>query len=299
MLYGVASNERNSQGDVAAFRDALAKLGWIEGRNLSIEIRYGAGDANRIQAFASELVKLAPEVILATSQAAARAAQEQTRTIPIVGAGMASQGDPANALIKNIARPEGNITGFPGYFTSVAGKWAELLKEAAPNLTRIAVFPHPNDVGSGYGAVIEAAAPTLGIAVTGIPFRSAPELDRAIPAFAAEPNGGLIIVPNAVTATRGSRQSVLLLATRYKLPVIHWNRSYPDDGGLMSYGSDLTDQHRRAAEYVDRLLRGAKISDLPVQYPTKFDLVINLKAANAIGLTVPATLRARADETIE
>jgi putative ABC transport system substrate-binding protein len=176
-----------------------------------------------------------------------------------------------------------------------------LLKEAAPGLTRIAFLFNSGVLGNtpSYGAVIKAAAPALGVAATGIPFRSATELDSAIASFAAEPNGGLIVAPSAATATRDSRQSLLLLAARHKLPVIHWNKSYPAEGGLMSYGSDLADQHRRAAAYVDRILRGAKISELPVQYPTKFELIINLKAAKAIDLTIPEKFLLRADEVIK
>jgi putative ABC transport system substrate-binding protein len=295
------------QGYVAVFREALAKHGWIEGPNLLIDLRFGDGDVNGIRAQAAELVKLTPEVIVTYSGTATRAVQPQTQTIPIVVA-MSGNNTFQGASAANIARPQGNVTGFAVLYPSIAGKWLQFLKEIAPNLSRVAVVGGTSevgilddlggqDLGGQYLTPIEAAAQLSGVKVTLFP--NAAELERAIDAFAAEPNGGLVVLPGATTGTRVSRQSMLLLATRHRLPAIHWDRLYPAEGGLMSYGSDLSDLSRRAAGYVNRLLHGSKVSDLPVQFPTKFAFVLNMKAARALGLTVPPTLLALADEVIE
>jgi putative tryptophan/tyrosine transport system substrate-binding protein len=298
VMQGGSENEPDTLDNLAALRDGLAKLSWMEGRNLRVELRFGGGDFNRMRVQAAELVKLNPEVILAHTAAATLAAQQQTRTIPIVLIG----GSDNSGGVKNIARPEGNTTGFPHQYTSMSGKWVEYIKEAARHVTRIGVVYNPQNnttPGVAFSGTIEAAARALDIDVGMVGFRDMVELNRAIESFAAEPNGGLIVTPNAATATRDSRQAVLLPATRHRLPVVHWDKRYPADGGLMSYGSDIADLHRRAATYIDRLLRGTKISELPVQFPTKFDLIINLKAAKAIGLTIPETFLVRADQVIE
>ena len=308
VLMGGAEGDPVWQAYVAAFRDELAKSGWIEDRNLHIDLRFGDSDANRISAQAAELVKLAPEMILAVSGAAAQAVQRETVTISIVAVGLRAGDSGASALAGSIARPEGNVTGFPILFGSIGGKWLELLKAVAPRVARVALIINPDVTASldltkpaqsTYAGSIEVAAQTLGVRAINTPFRNATELRRAIDAFAAEPDGGLIISPSIATGTRDNRQLILSLAAEHRLPTIHWDKAYPVEGGLMSYGSDMIDLHRRSASYVDRILRGAKVSELPVQYPTKFELVINLKTAKALGLTIPQDIQATADEMIE
>lgn len=308
VLMGGAEGDPVWQAYVAAFRDELAKSGWIEDRNLHIDLRFGDSDANRISAHAAELVKLAPEMILAVSGAAAQAVQRVTVTIPIVAVGLRAGDSGASALDGSIARPAGNVTGFAILFGSIGGKWLELLKALAPRVARVALIVNPDVTASldltkpaqsTYAASIEAAAQTLGVRAINTPFRNATELQRAIDAFAVEPNGGLIISPSIATGTRDNRQLILSLAAQHGLPTIHWDKAYPVEGGLMSYGSDMIDLHRRSVSYVDRILHGAKVSDLPVQYPTKFELVINRNAAKALGLTIPQSLIATADTVIE
>jgi putative ABC transport system substrate-binding protein len=309
VLMGGADGDPVWQAYVAAFRDELAKLGWIENRNLRIDLRFGDSDANRMRAYAAELVKLTPEVILTVSGAAAQAVQRETMTIPIVAVGLRAGDSGASALAGSIARPKGNVTGFPILYGSIGGKWLELLKELAPHVARVALIMNPDVTApldsmepaqsTTYATSIEAAAQALGVKAINSPFRDPAELQRTIDAFAVEPNGGLIVSPSIATGTRDNRQLILSLAAQHGLPTIHWDKAYPVEGGLMSYGSDMVDLHRRSASYVDRILRGAKVSDLPVQYPTKFELIINLKTAKALGLTIPQSLRATADEVIE
>jgi putative tryptophan/tyrosine transport system substrate-binding protein len=308
VLMGGAEADPVWQAYVAAFREELAKLGWIEDRNLRIDLLFGDGDANRMSAHAAELVKLNAEVILTTSGAALQAVQRETGTIPIVAVGLRAGDSGASALAGSIARPKGNVTGFPILYGSIGGKWLELLKAVAPRVARVALIINPDVTApleltepakSTYAASIEAAAQALGVKAINLPFRDATELKRAIDDFAAEPNGGLIVSPSVATGTRDNRQLILSLATQHGLPTIHWDKAYPVEGGLMSYGSDMVDLHRRSASYVDRILRGAKVGDLPVQYPTKFDLVINPKTAKALGLTIPQSLIATADIVIE
>jgi putative ABC transport system substrate-binding protein len=292
-LIGGAENEAYK----AALLEALAKLGWIEGRNLKIDSRVGVGDANLIRNFASELVALAPDVILTSQTVATRAVQRQTQTIPIV---FTTGGDAvANEVVKNIARPEGNTTGFSSLELSLPGKWLELLKAAAPRVGRVALIYNPEllaGVGPLYISSIESAAATLGVQTVKTPFRDAVELVHSVDAFAAEPNGGLIMLP---PPNIGDRATILKLAVHHRMPAIYSQRSLVAEGGLMSYGTDAVDQYRRAASYVDRILRGGKVSDLPVQFPTKFELVVNLKTAKAIGLTIPETFLLHADALIE
>jgi putative ABC transport system substrate-binding protein len=253
-----------------------------------------------LQAHAAELVRLAAEVIVADAGAATRAAQRVAQTIPIV---YTAGGDPVViGMVQNIARPEGNITGFSGVQPSFAGKWLELLKQAAPHLTRVAILYNPELLSTGmrsaYMSVISAAGATLAIQLRETPVRDPIETVRALDAYAAEPNGGLIILPT--TTARGNREILIRMAQQDRLPAIYSGDSYlVAEGALMSYGSDSADQTRRVAAYVDRLLRGAKVNELPVQFPTKFNLAINLKTAKAIGLDVPPTLLALADEVIE
>jgi putative ABC transport system substrate-binding protein len=276
----------------AAAREELSKLGWVEGRSLQIDVRT---DPRRLATDAEELVNLRSDVIFAFTGAAARAAQQRTQTIPIVFVG---GGDPTeNNLVGNVARPT-NITGFANNFASLGGKWVELLKQAAPRITRVASVFDPEFVlpGSGVRDVIGAAAAQLAITTINMPVRNLDEIARAINAFAADPNGGLLI--NGAHPDENIK-AILGLALQHRLPAMFGAGKLVAEGLLMSNGPDLIDMARRASSYVDRILRGAKPSDLPVQYPTKFPLVINLKTAKAIGLEIPPTLLALADEVIE
>jgi len=278
---------------LAALRDGLAKLGWIEGHNLRIDLRFTLADPARMRADAVELVSLAPDVIVTTNRPGTAAVQEQTKTIPIV---FTAGNDPvSNGLLQNIARPEGNTTGFSSTVDSLLGKRLELLKEAAPHITRVALVFDPQTVNVGFFPSIEAAAPLLDVQAIKTPVRDPLELVRAIDAFAAEPNGGLLVVP---VLPEDSYKMLPLVAAQHRLPAIDSTRPKVADG-LMTYAVDFSDIYRRAAAYVDRILRGTKVSELPVQSPTKFELVINLKTAKALGLTLPPSLLARADEVIE
>jgi putative ABC transport system substrate-binding protein len=296
-LVGGVETDRARQADLGALRESLAKLGWSEGRDLRIDLRWG-DDLDRLGAYATELVSLAPDVIVTNGVAAMRALQQRTQTIPIVFTGGP---DPVAAgLLRNVARPEGNITGFSTLEPSVAGKWLELLKEAAPRLARVAVIFNvelSSSVASGYVSSIEAAAPAAGVQAIQTPVRNAVDIVHAIDAFAAEPNGGLLVLPPPPTTT--IRETILQLAAQHRLPAIYPSLADAAAGGLLAYATDRVDQYRRAASYVDRILRGAKVADLPVQFPTKFELIINLKTAKALGLTVPLSLLTRADEVIE
>jgi putative tryptophan/tyrosine transport system substrate-binding protein len=297
VLVGGAENDPGSFAQMAALREGLAKLGWIEGRNLRIDIRFGANDPDRVRAQAAELVSLPTDVIVTTAAVATRAVQQQTQTIPIV---FTAGGDAAaNGLVRNIVRPEGNTTGFSTSEPSEAGKWLGLLKEAAPQLNRVAVVFNPEVAltSPSYIATIEAAAPALAVqAIIKMPVRNAVDIVRGIDAFATEPNAGLLMLP---PPDAGNVETIIQLAAQHRLPAIYPNRGNVAAGGLIAYGVDLADLSRRAASYVDRLLRGEKVSELPVQFPTKFELVINLKAAKALGLSVPLALLSRADEVIE
>jgi putative tryptophan/tyrosine transport system substrate-binding protein len=296
-LIARAENDPASQAGRAALEEALAKLGWIEGRNLRIDVRFAADDIDRLRAYAAELVSLAPAVIVSGSAVATRAVQERTQTIPIV---LVGGGDPAAiGLVQNIARPEGNTTGFPGPEPSIAGKWLELLKEAAPRVTRVAIVFNPNLAPTApiYISLIEAAAPAFGVKAVELPIGNAISIVRALDAFAAEPNGGLLVLPPP--ATTAIRETIIPLAAQHRLPAIYPSQADAAAGGLLAYAANGIDQNRRAAYYVDRLLRGAKVSELPVQFPTKFELIVNLKTAKTIGLTIPESFLLRADELIE
>jgi putative tryptophan/tyrosine transport system substrate-binding protein len=297
-LMGGAADDPVWRTYVAAFRDGLAKLGWTEGHNLRTVLRFGDSDANHMHARAAELVSLAPDVIFTSSAAATLAAQQKTQTIPIVGVGI------GQAMVQNIARPQGNLTGFPILYPSIGSKWLELLKAVAPHIIKVAWLfnPQTNTATAGNATILSSfkeAAPAFGVKAIDLPFDNVAGLESAVDAFAIEPSGGVIVSPSAATSTRDNRQSILLLATRHRLPVVHWDHTYPAEGGLMSYGSDFEHLHRQAADYVDRILRGAQVVDLPVQYPTKFKLVVNLKAAKTIGLSIPETFLVRTDEVIE
>jgi len=297
-----ASGTENDQADqaaIAAFREGLAKLGWTEGRNLRIDLRFGGDDADRIRAYAAELVKLAPDVIVTGGGPATRAVQQRTRAIPIV---FVSVGDPVDSgIVKSQARPEGNATGVTNHYVSIGGKWLELLKGAAPRIERVALIYNPQLASDkdrqGTFSAIEEAARALAVKAIKLPFRDALDIVHGIEAFAAEPNGGLIVMPPPPTAA--NRAVILRLAAQHRLPAIYQARSYVAEGGLMAYGSNRTDLYRRAPYFVDRILRGTKVSELPVEFPTKFELVINLKTAKAIGLIIPESFLLRADEVIE
>jgi putative ABC transport system substrate-binding protein len=281
---------------IGAFQQALAYLGWNIGRNVRIDTRWAGGKADDIRRHATELVALAPEVILAHGTTTVRPLLQVTRTVPIV---FPIAGDPVGAgFVDTLARPGGNVTGFMTVEFSFAGKWLELLKEIAPSVTRAAVLRDPSQ-GSGTSqfAAIQAIAPSLRVEVTPVNLLDPSEVERAVAAFARSANGGLIIVPGgSATAHRGL---IVALASQHKLPAIYPGRHFITSGGLISYEPDYVDQYQRAAGYVDRILRGEKPADLPIQTPTKYELVVNLKAAKALGLDVPPSLIARADEVIE
>ena len=289
--------EADSFDDLAAFREALAKLGWIEDRNLRVDVRFGV-DPERIRTVAAELVDLAPDVIVTAGAVTTREMQRQTQTIPIVIAGV---GDPsANGIIKNIAHPEGNITGITNLFASVGGKWLELLKQAFPKIETVGLIYNTqlNAVPGGYYiSSVEEAARALTIKLIKLPYQDAVDVTHGIDEFAAEPNSGLIVLPPP--ATPANRAVIRRLAAQHHLPAIWFDKQYVVEGGLLGYGSNDPDRWRHAASFVDRLLRGAKVSELPLEFPTRFELLINLRAAKAIGLTIPEAFLSRADEVIE
>jgi putative ABC transport system substrate-binding protein len=294
-LIPLAESDTEGQTRLAAFRDGLLKLGWTEGRNLRIEHRW-ATDPDRLRAHAAELVGLTPDVIFAGSSSALAPLHQATRTIPIV---FASVPDPVGqGFVASLARPGGNITGFATYEQAIAVKWLELLKEIAPSVVRVIVVYDPaNPSSAGYVREIESRAPSFAVQVSVTPVRDADEIEHAVTAFASEPNGGLIVLASPVTATH--RKLIISLAAQHRLPAAHPFRYFPLSGGLASYGVDTIDLHRRAAGYVDRILRGERPGELPVQQADKFELVINLKTAKALGIDVPVSLLARTDEVIE
>jgi putative tryptophan/tyrosine transport system substrate-binding protein len=296
VLMSRAADDPEGQARIAAFVEGLQQLGWTDGRNVRIDTRWPVDDAERSRS-AQELVALAPDVILASASVNVAALQSITRSVPIVFANVV---DPVGAgFVASLARPGGNTTGFSAFEYSLSGKWLELLKQIAPNLTRVAVLRDPAlAAGIGQFAVIQAMAPaSFGAGLTPIDTRDIGEMERAIAAFAREPNGGLIVTSSQGVAIH--RDLIISLASRYRLPNIQPFRYYPASGGLASYGPDPYDLHKRAAAYVDRILKGEKPADLPVQAPTKYELVINLKTAKALGITVPQTVLGRADEVIE
>jgi putative ABC transport system substrate-binding protein len=296
VLMNLGSDDAEGQARNAAFLQGLQELGWTVGRNVRIEYRWGAGDAELFRRYASELVALAPDVILAGGGAVVPSLLQATRTVPIVFTGTP---DPVGAgFVESLARPGGNATGFTIYEYGISGKWLELLKEIAPHVTRAAVIRDPTiAAGLGQWGAIQSVAPSLGVELRPLGVRDAGEIERAITAFAHSPNGGLIVTGSALAVVH--RELITTLAARYRLPAVYTLPLMANAGGLISYGPDSIDPYRRAAGYVDRILKGEKPADLPVQAPTRYELVINLKTAKALGLTVPATLLARADEVIE
>jgi putative tryptophan/tyrosine transport system substrate-binding protein len=293
---GLDADDLDLQARIGAFEDGLKQLGWINGQNIRIDIRAGAGDVDRIRRTAEELVALAPDVILATGASAVAPLLKATRTVPIVFTNVV---DPVGAgFVDSLARPGGNVTGFVSLEYGLSIKWLELLKEIAPRVNRVAVIRDPEiSAGTGQFGAIQGAASSFGLELTAISPREAGEVERAIAAFARTPNGGLITTSSALAIVH--RDLIIGLAAKHKLPAVYHRRVFPASGGLISYGADAIDLVRRRAGYVDRILKGEKPADLPVQTPSKYELVINLKTAKALGLTVPPSLLARADEVIE
>ena len=295
VLMNLAADDAEGQARLTGFLRGLQESGWADGRNAHIDTRWGT-DAGSTRKYAAELVALAPDVILASASVATSALQQTTRTVPIV---FVSVVDPVGAgFVESLARPGGNLTGFSLFEYGLSGKWLELLKEIAPGMTRAAVLRDPS-VGSGIGqyAIIQAVAPSFGVELHPIDVRDPREIERAVAAFARVPNGGLIIV--AAPSVSVHRQLIITLAARHQLPAVYPIPYLTRSGGLIAYGANIVDSYRRAAGYVDRILKGEKPADLPVQAPTKYELTINLKTAKALGLEVPPTLLARADEVIE
>ncbi len=295
-LLNRAADDPEAAEGVGAFVQGMGELGWRIGGNLRIEYRYSAGNPELFRKNASELVALAPDVILAASTLSVTALQQLSRSIPIV---FTSVSDPLGAgIVDSLARPGGNATGFMLAEFSVSGKWLELLKQIAPELKRVAVLRHSgNPAGIAQFGAIQAMAASLGVAVSPIDVQDAGEIERAVAAFARSANGGMVVTGSATATIH--RELIITLAARHKLPTFYTDRFAVASGGLFSYGPDLVDQYRRAAGYVDRILKGEKAADLPVQAPTKYALVINLKTAKALGLSVPQTLLASANEVIE
>ena len=289
-------DDAEGRARITAFRQGLQKLGWTEGQNVRLDVRWAAGDAALERKFATELVALSPDVILATASPTVAALQAVTRTVPTVFAHCV---DPVGAgFVDSLARPGGNATGFVLYEYGIGVKWLELLKEIAPNVTRVAVLRDPAiAAGIGQFGAIQSVAPTLGVELTPVNLRDPGEIERAISAFARSSNGGLVVTAAPIATVH--RDLIITLAAKQKLCAVYNLRSYVTAGGLISYGADVYDLYRRAAGYIDRVLKGEKPSDLPVQAPTKFETAINLKTAKALGITMPASLLTRADEVIE
>jgi putative ABC transport system substrate-binding protein len=293
VLLNFPPDDPEGKARLAAFRKGLQELGWTDGLSVRIDIRWAGSDAARYRQYAAELIALAPDVILGSASPSVAALQQVSGSVPIVFANVV---DPVGAgFVASLARPGGNITGFTLFEYGLSGKWLELLKEIAPHMKRTAVLRDPAlAAGIGQFAAIQSVAPSFGVELTAIDLRDAGEIERGITAFAREQNGGLI-----VTCGGTHRELIITLATRYRLPNVFAFRYYPAMGGLASYGPDSTDEYTRAARYVDRILKGERPADLPVQAPIKYQLVINLKAAKALGVDIPSSLLARADEVIE
>jgi putative ABC transport system substrate-binding protein len=295
ILMNTPPNESESQMRLAAFLKEFEGLGWVVGRNVQIDTRWSFGEAARVRKDAAELIALHPDVVLAGVGSTIPSLQRASRTIPIVfGQGI----DPVGAgIVESLNRPGGNTTGFIQFEYSLAGKWMELLKEIAPHITRVAVLREPGAAGIGQWAMIQSVAQSLGVELKPIALNNERDIERAISAFARDPNGGLVVAVSGASLIH--RDLIVALAARHRLPATYAYRTHVIAGGLMTYGADIAGQYRRAAAYVDRILKGEKPADLPVQAPTRYELVINLKTAKALGLAVPPMLLARADEVIE
>jgi putative ABC transport system substrate-binding protein len=295
-LMNLAADDSESQVRVVAFAQGLSELGWTQGRNLRIDFRWAAGEVDRFRGYAAELVALAPDVILSAATPAVGALQQATRTVPIV---FVTVVDPVGAgIVPNLARPGGNTTGFTLFEYVIGGKWLEQLKEIAPGVMRVAVLrDSASSSGIGQFAAIQSAASSFGVELVPLSGHDGAEIERGVTAFARSANGALIVT--ASTLARVHRELIIKLAAQHRLPAIYSDRVFVAGGGLISYGPDRVDHFRRAAGYVDRILKGEKPGDLPVQAPTRYQIAINLATAKALGLTVPDTLLARADEVIE
>jgi putative ABC transport system substrate-binding protein len=296
VLVSLAETDPEMAPRIAAFEQALQKLGWTKGRNINIDYRFGAADISQIRMQAAELVALAPDVIVASGFPSVAALQPATRSVPVV---FVLVTDPVGAgFVESLARPGGNVTGFALYEFSMSGKWLELLKRIAPHVTRVGVLRDAAlTAGTAQFGVIQAVASSLGVDVSPIGMRDAPEIERGLTAFARSSDGGLIVTASALAPLH--RNLIIEIAARQRLPAVYYQRYFITGGGLASYGPDFYDQYRSAAGYVDRILKGEKPADLPVQAPTKYETVINLKTAKALGLEIPPTLLATADEVIE
>jgi putative ABC transport system substrate-binding protein len=296
VLVGLAEDDPDSKARLAGFRQGLEKFGWSEGRNVRIDFRFAAGRADPFQVLAKELVALQPDVILAQGTSVTAALQRESRAIPIV---FVTVSDPiGSGFVASLARPGGNLTGLLQYEASITGKWLAMLKEIAPRLVRAAFVTNPKSTAYDYFLrAAKAAAPSLKIELVPSPIGTAADIERAIESLARVPNGGLVLPPDSTTITH--RDLIIALAARHRLPAVYSVRVFVAAGGLMSYGTDQVEMFRQAASYVDRILRGAKPVDLPVQAPTKYETVVNLKTAKALGLDVPPSLLVRADEVIE
>ena len=296
VLMSTAVDDPQDPARLAAFAQGLQELGWTIGRNLRIDYRWGASSPDNTRKYAAELAALAPDVMLASGTPALAAVQQIRHTIPVVFANVT---DPVAAgFVESLARPGGNATGFLLFEYGISGKWLELLKEIAPRVTRVAVLRDPTQSsGTGQLGAIQSAASQLGVEFRPIGARDAREIERGITDFGRGPNGGLIVTGG--TQAREHRELIIGLAARHRLPAVYFNRLFVEAGGLISYGADTIDPLRRAANYVDRILKGEKPADLPVQAPTNYELVVNLKTAKALGLEIPSSVLARADEVIE
>jgi putative ABC transport system substrate-binding protein len=297
VLMSVIQEDPGGAADVMAFRQGLAELGWIEGRNIYVQFRWPGGDIERIQTFAKELVGLRPDVLIGRSTPTTAALKQETATIPII---FVNVPEPAEqGFVQSLARPGGNLTGFTNFEASIGGKWLQLLKEVDPRIARVAAIYNPQTAPFAglFLRSVQSAAPTFAVEAVAMPIGSDADIETALSMFATQPSGGLIAIPDSFTVQH--RDRIIALAARYRLPALYANSSATPSGGLIAYAVDTRDTMQRAAGYVDRILKGAKPADLPVQQPARFQLSINLKTAKAIGLDIAPNLVARADEVIE
>jgi putative tryptophan/tyrosine transport system substrate-binding protein len=295
VLQDYAEDDQDAHLWFGVFRNELQRLGWREGHNIRIDERWAAGSVERRSGYAADLVRLRPDVLFGEGTPIAAALQKAAGTVPIVFVGASNP--VAWGFVKSVAKPGGNMTGFVSFEPALGGKWLETLKEIAPGVLRVALLFNPETHSGQYFESIEGASHRSGVEVVRLPFRSEPDLERAIAEFARQPNGGLVVL--ADTGTNVHREKIIWLASEHRLPAVYAHRLFTSRGGLISYGPDRPDQYRRAADYVDRILRGARPDELPVQSPIKFELIVNAKTAIALGLTIPPALLARADELIE
>jgi putative ABC transport system substrate-binding protein len=296
VLLGYPEGDPQAQANVIALRKGLKELGWIEGHNVQLDLRWAGGSAEKARNFAKELIGMASDVIVPSTNQVTAIVQQETRTTPVV---FAFVGDPVGSgFVENLARPGGNITGFANFENSIGGKWVEILREIAPSVKRAGFIFSPEAAPNvGFFHAAEHTAPSLRIELAALAVHTGNEIEQRIAKFAAEPDGGLIIAPHVVTVS--SRELIASLALRYRLPAVYSDRYFAESGGLISFGNNTADLFRRAASYIDRILKGAKPADLPVQLPTKFEMVINLKTAKVLGITIPAFLLQNADDVIE